>query len=103
MRLAQLLMLLTRVMDLEICQNHFCFGMIFGKIIAMRKQYFSLDKAINSQKTGYKRTDNAINELVDNSIQAGVENKNKHTEIVILTIEKPVLLCKIQNKFNLSN
>lgn len=68
----------------------------------MRKQYFSLDKAINSQKkTGYKRTDNAINELVDNSIQAGVEkNKNKHTEIVILTIEKPVSPGSVRYRIN---
>ena len=40
MRLAQLLMLLTRVMDLEICQNHFCFGMIFGKITTNEKTVF---------------------------------------------------------------
>tara|TARA_B100000927_G_scaffold284966_1_gene274506 strand:+ start:644 stop:2434 length:1791 start_codon:yes stop_codon:yes gene_type:complete len=56
----------------------------------MDLHYLDLSVALSSQrKTGYKKTDNAIYELVDNSVQAGLKNNKNSTDITLITIEKP--------------
>lgn len=65
------------------------FGKIFKKAIGENYDIVPPQLAITAMRSsGFRSTDNAVAELIDNSIQSGIENGKKTTNVEVLCIEE---------------